>query len=411
VRLTGTMDIEGPYWEDRGARALDVYDDEAAARAAANGTGYLDRGVQLDDRHLRISSLFLEVESDDGAVGRAGPVSLPAAWLAMRQLRPILAGLNPAATEHAWDLLYRSLAHGHQGDGMLALSAVDCALWDLRGKLAGQPAYRLLGGPTRSRVPAYASLFGHSVSDLGLVRERAQRFRDLGFRAQKWFLRNGVADGRRGLRHNVAVVRTVRETLGDDYEIMVDVCGALDLAHAREFADRIAEFRPRWLEEPLPSEQVAQYAELRRATSVPISGGEHAYTRWGARELLEAGAVDCLQPDIYWAGGLSETVKIAALASAWGVPVMPHAASTHATLQFSLSQSPGYTQLQEYLVKFDAVSQYFLTYRIKPDDGWLYAPGGAGAAAEPGDVATEPGGLAMELDEDKIEAREIVDFG
>ena len=171
-----------------------------------------------------------------------------AAFVAKR-LRPIVLGQDPIAHEKLWDQMHRIMVHGRQGDAMLAISAIDCALWDLKGRWLGQPVFRLLGGPTRDSVPAYASMLGFAVLDLGRVRERAAEYQALGYPAQKWFFRHGPMSGHDGMRKNVDLVRTLRETLGDDYDIMLDCWQAFDPIYAVELAERIAEYRPRWLEE------------------------------------------------------------------------------------------------------------------------------------------------------------------
>ena len=127
-------------------------------------------GQQLDEHRFRLVQHFLEIETDEGISGLAGPVWPDVARLALTQLAPIVVGKDPLATELLWDQMHRLQVHGRQGDPMIALSTVDCALWDLKGKAFGQPIWRLLGGPTRTEVPAYASMLGFAVEDLGLVR-------------------------------------------------------------------------------------------------------------------------------------------------------------------------------------------------------------------------------------------------
>jgi L-alanine-DL-glutamate epimerase-like enolase superfamily enzyme len=394
-RLTGTLEVEGVHWEGRAPQPSDGYRSEGAVPVGGVGTGYVERGVQVDGRHLRLESLFLEITTDAGVGGVAGPISLPAAWLAVRQLSPLLVGSDPFATERTWDLAYRSFVHGRQGDGMLALSAVDCALWDLKGKFLGLPCYRLLGGPTRDAVPAYASMYGFDVTDLGRVRERARWAKEAGFTAQKWFLAYGPSAGAPGMAGNVALVRALREELGDD-DLMIDAWGALDPPYALEFVRRIAEYRPRWIEQPVLPEQGRLYAEIRRRTGLPVAGGEHTYTRWGLVQLLDVQAIDVFQPDIYWSGGISEVVKMAALASVRGVPVVPHGTTPLATLHFSLAQPPGGAPVQEHLFKFSPTVQFFSKHRVEPVSGRL--------------LPIDAAGLGMELDEDRIERAIEVDL-
>lgn len=375
-RLEGVLPTDGALWEQRLVRPLDVYPE------------YRDRedhegGVQTAEG-FRLVGHFVEVETDEGLVGRGGPVPEQVAYVVAKDLRRILLGADPIAGEKLWDQMHRSQVHGRAGNAMLAISAVDCALWDLRGRWLGQPVHRLLGGPTREAVPAYASMLGFSATDMDLVRARAVEYKELGYTAQKWFFRYGPTSGYEGLRRNVELVRTVREAVGDDYDIMFDCWQAMDVTYVRELASRIAEYRPRWLEECAMPDRVDSYRELRERLSIPLAGAEHEYTRWGFRKFVDARALDVLQPDIYWCGGLSETLKIAAYATAHDLITIPHGHSAAATLHFSLTQSPIHTPYQEDLVKWNAVHQFFLRHPVNPVDGLLHAP-------------VEPG-LGMDLD-------------
>lgn len=383
-RLTGTMETEGPFWEERLVRPIDIY---PAYRIRNDFEG----GVQLDPTHYRIEQHFLRIETDDGPHGIAGPLPDMVALYIAKRLRPLLLNQDPIAHELLWDQMHRFMVHGRQGDAMLAISAVDCALWDLKGRWLGQPVYRLLGGPTRDTVPCYASMLGFNVLDPGHVRDRASEYKALGYPAQKWFFRHGPMSGYDGMQQNVALVRTLRKTLGDDYDIMLDCWQSFDPVYAIELADRIAEFRPRWLEECVMPDRIDSYRRVKDSTSIPLSGAEHEYTSWGFRRFIDAEALDLLQPDIYWAGGLSETLKIAALARAADLMVIPHGHSTPAGLHFTLAQSPSLTPYQEYLVKWNAINQFFLANRLEPVNGALAQP-------------TCPG-LGMDLEEARIEGR------
>jgi len=385
-RVSGVLPTDGDHWEERLARPLDIYP-EYRVRDDHEG------GVQTSDG-FAVTTFFVEVETDDGLIGRAGPVPETVAWLIARELRPLLVGRDPIATEKLWDQMHRASVHGRAGQPMLAISAVDLALWDLRGKWLGQPVFRLLGGPTRSEVPAYASMLGYSVTDFDLVTKRAAEFRDLGYRAQKWFFRHGPASGYEGLRANVALVRTVREAVGDDYDLMFDCWQSMDVSYVTELAARIAPYRPRWLEEVVLPDRVEGYRLLRDRIGIPLAGAEHEYTRWGFRRFIDIGALDVLQPDLYWCGGLSEALKITAYATAHDLTVIPHAHSATATLHYSLSQSPGHTPYQEDLVKWNQIHQLFLAAPVRPVDGMLTARG-------------EPG-LGMELDLSAADSDEIV---
>src|SRR5712691_10481517 len=168
-----------------------------------------------------MESIFLEVIADDGHHGIGGPIPLDQAFIIDTQFRDLVLGADPLAHERIWDLLYRSLVHGRKGPSMMALSALDCALWDLKGRWAGAPVYRLLGGPTRDTIPAYASALGYSIEPERAA-ARAREFVAAGYRAQKWFFRDGPSDGVAGIERNLGLVRALREAVGPDVDLMLD---------------------------------------------------------------------------------------------------------------------------------------------------------------------------------------------
>ena len=278
---------------------------------------------------------------------------------------------------------------------MMALSGVDCALWDLKGKHFGVPVYQLLGGPTRTEIPAYASMLGHSL-DPELVYEKAQEMVAQGFRATKWFFRDGPTDGKAGIERNLRLVRTLREAVGPDVDIMLDCWMSWDVPYTIQMARRLEEYHPRWIEEPVLPDKIEQYAEIRRNVNIPISGGEHEYTRWGLKQLMDAGACDVYQPDIYWAGGISEMQKICALASAYDVPVIPHGASVHASAHLTAAWPEPTIPLLEYLVKHNDLRQFFLATPLNPVDGVVTLPDDAGLGHGAGrGEDREPGGAGV----------------
>jgi len=317
------------------------------------------------------------------------------AYIIGQQLTPLLLGHSPLAIERIWDRLYRFMVHGRKGLVMQAISVVDCALWDLKGKWAGAPVYILLGGPTQESIPAYASALGYSL-DPELVQERAAQMVEQGYRATKWFFRDGPTDGIAGIARNVRLVRTLRETVGPDVDVMLDCWMSWDVSYTIQMAHRLEEYQPRWLEEPVLPDKIEQCAEIRRNINIPISTGEHEYTRWGLKALLDAGVADVLQPDVYWAGGISETMKICALASAYDIPIIPHGHSVPATVHLIAAWPVTTCPLLEYLVKWNEINQFFLKHPIKPVDGAVTLP-------------TTPG-IGMELDEAKIESRREITF-
>ncbi len=303
-QVRGTMPTEGPFWEERLVRPVDIYPEFRKEQHLA------EYGRQVDDRSLEIEAFFLTIETDDGVSGLAGPFREPCAHIVATQLRPILTGQDPLATEYLWDVMHRLLVHGRQGEAMFAISVVDCALWDLKGKWLGQPVWRILGGPTRDRDPGlrqHAGLRGARSGPWCASARSPPRSRAFG--AQKWFFRHGPMSGREGLAKNVELVRTLRETLGDDDEIMLDCWQSFDYRYLLELAARIEEYRPYWLEEAALPDRIDTYRRIKDKIRIPLAGAEHDYTRWGMKRFIEQAALDVYQPDPYWCGGLSEDAQ------------------------------------------------------------------------------------------------------
>lgn len=339
-----------------------------------------------------IHGIYVEILTDAGTAGIFGPIEDEQAVVIRTALRPFLLGRDPLATELLHDQMLRMHRHGRSGFFVMAISAVDCALWDLKGKAWGQPVYRLLGGPTRTAVPAYASMLGFSVEPEQAT-ATALEYRAAGYSAQKWFFAYGPRDGEAGKAANLALARALREALGPHYPLMFDAFMGWDLAYAREMASLLAPLRPRWLEEPIPPERVGSLRQI-RAAGVPIATGEHAYTRWQFKELLVGEAVDVIQADPDWTGGISELVKIASLASAFDVPLIAHGHSLLPALHVAAAVSPATVPMVEYLIRFQEHKQFFHDPVLRPEQGMVLLP--------------EAPGLGIVLDEQSIEQRETL---
>ena len=274
--------------------------------------------------------LVVEIFTDDGHVGIGNAALAPDATKQVIDLylKPLLIGQSPWDTEFLWQHMYRkAMAFGRKGIGMVAISALDIALWDLLGKSARQPVYRLLGGRTKSRIPVYASrLYSVELSELAA---EAQRYKDEGYKAMKLRFGWGPADGAAGMRRNVDLVRTVRETVGDDIDVMADAYMGWTLDYAKRMLPLLEPFRLRWLEEPVIPDDLQGYAELKSYARISIAGGEHEFTLYGFHDLLQARALDYIQFDTNRVGGITQARKIAALAEAHSVPVVPHAGQMH----------------------------------------------------------------------------------
>lgn len=383
--LTGTLEHEEPFWEERLQRPIDIYPQRKAQTAAA---GFW-MPQSLGGGRSRLRSVFLQLETDDGVSGLAGPISHDVAFIIDQQFRTLLTGADPLPTERLWDQMYREAVHGRKGPTMLAISAIDCALWDLKGKWLDQPICRLLGGPVRDAVPAYASMLGYSIEPQRAA-ERVTEFVGKGFRALKWFPRGDPSDGPEGFRRNVALMTAMREAAGPDVDLMLDAWMSWDVPYTLKIANALVDLNPRWLEEPVMPDKIEACAEIRRRSPVPIATGEHEYTRWGLKQLMDAGAADVLQPDTFWAGGISEMVKICHLASTYDLPVIPHGHCVPANIHLIAAQPANVCPLVEYLVKWNELLQFFWRNPVKPVDGMVSVPTGPG--------------LGVELDPAKIES-------
>jgi L-rhamnonate dehydratase len=274
--------------------------------------------------------VIVEIFTSNGHVGIGNAALAPPITKQVIDLylKPLLLGADPWDIEFLWQLMYRkTMAFGRKGIGMTAISAVDIALWDILGKSAKQPVYRLLGGKTKPRIPVYASrLYSIKLSDLAA---EAKRYKKEGYKAMKLRFGWGPTDGAAGMQRNLELVRTVRESVGDEIDVMADAYMGWTLDYAKRMLPLLDPFHLRWLEEPVIPDDIHGYAELKSYGRIPISGGEHEFTLYGFRELLEARAVDYIQFDTNRVGGISQARKIAALAEAHSVPVIPHAGQMH----------------------------------------------------------------------------------
>lgn len=241
--------------------------------------------------------------------------------LIQRNIAPKIIGRDPLQTEVIWEELFHYLRGvGRKGLTFGALSAVDLALWDLKGKIVDLPLYRLLGG-NRTQVPIYASGGWTSYSDEKLVAEMqdmvAQGYKHIKFKV-------GV-DGAANPRRDAIRVRKVRDAVGPDIKLLLDANNCWDAATAVQFANTVRECDILLFEEPVLADDIPGLARFRRGTDIPLATGEHEYTRYGARDLILAEAADYVQLDGARAGGYTEMLKISALTQAWNLKFAPHA--------------------------------------------------------------------------------------
>ena len=279
------------------------------------------------------SALLVEIEAADGTVGWGesyGPARPNAA--VVEAMKPLLIGADALASEAIWQRLYAAFRdHGQKGLPVQALSGIDIALWDLKGKHFGVAAHRLMGGPVRTEVRAYATgLYRRQAGDpRDYLAAEAAGYAEEGFSAIKLKVGFGVAE-------DAGVAKAVRAAIGPEVALMIDANHAYDATGAIQLGRRVADLDIGWFEEPVPPEDLAGYAEVRAQQPIPVAGGECEFTRFGFRELLLRRAVDVVQPDTGAAGGLSECLKIAAMANAHGVRYVPHVWGTGVALATAL---------------------------------------------------------------------------
>lgn len=276
------------------------------------------------------------------------------------QLRALVIGKTVFQTELIHEQLTRaSVFYGRGGLAQCAISGIDIALWDAKGKVLVQPVYNLLGGKTRETLKVYYT--GNDPAAL----------RDFGMRDMKIAIPYGPADGENGMRKNEEIVALARESLGPDAFIALDVYMAWDVPYTLKMFDRIRQYNIEWIEEPVQPDDYEGYATIRRKVDTMVTGGEHEYTLEGFRRLIESGCVDIVQPDIYRAGGPTALKKIGALARANHVKLICHGIGSP-TYHFQISNGPELTPFVEYIdIYRHATHNWVLTDDPRPVGGEL----------------------------------------
>ena len=312
----------------------------------------------------------------------------------IKLLTPHILGQNPLDNEVIWNHMYRkTLDYARRGVLVASISAIDIAIWDLKGKILGVPVSTLLGGAHRKKVQPYATglyFTDHNNPSKDFEAEVAL-YKSKGFKAIK--MKVGL-----GVKEDYENVKRMRELMGDDMQLMVDSNHAYSYKEALSLCRKIEPFNISWFEEPISPEFYDQYRELRDKTSIPIAGGECEYLRFGFHQLLKSKSVDIIQPDICSSGGLTEAKRIAALASTYGVEVVPHTWGTaigiHVALHFisNLENIPGRMKAPNFLMEYDQTENGLrerLTFpKIKMVDGMIEVP--------------DRPGLGIDVDEDVL---------
>ena len=329
-------------------------------------------------------TIIVRVQTDEGITGygEAHPGRSPGAVTSLihSTIAPMLVGMQATDVVGAWQRVHRMQlsSHGLGAGAALALSGIDMALWDIRGKAANMPLYELLGG-TRRRLPAYAGGIALGYQPKESLAEEAQEYVARGYKALKLRLGDGVQNDIDRLRH-------VRQVLGEGVDILSDANTVFTMADARRVLPVLADIRAGWLEEPFACHDFASYREAAKITPlVPLAAGENHYTRFEFAQLLEAGAVQVWQPDLSKCGGITEGLRIAAIASAWRIPVHPHSSATGinhaATLHVTAAtENSGY--FEACVSKFNPFRDMFGTQFEIGADGCVTPPEGPGLGVQ-----------------------------
>jgi L-rhamnonate dehydratase len=275
-------------------------------------------------------AILVRIDTDQGVTGFGmGGGGGAAVYIIEHHLRDLLTGANALNVELLWDQIFSSTSfYGRKGVAIQALSGIDLALWDIAAKIAGKPVYLLLGGLNKEKARAY---FTGSGVDLGLK---------LGFTAFKLPVDTGPDQGEEGKRRIVRQVMSARKAIGPENLLMIDCLCRWNVEYTIEMAERLAEANLYFIEEPILPDDYLGYQRLcREVRSTRIASGEHEFTHFGFRELLRQKAAHVLQPDLTWSGGLTTGRRVAAMALAAGVPVMPHRGSSLYGIHLVLSSA------------------------------------------------------------------------
>jgi galactonate dehydratase len=355
--------------------------------------------TRLTTWHAAPRWLFLKIETDAGISGWGEPVIEGRAQTveaAVREMAEYLIGKNPARINDLWQTLYRGAFYRGGAILMSAMAGIDQALWDIKGKALGVPVYQLLGGLVRDRMKTYRWVGGDRPAD---IIAQIEQYRALGFDTFKF---NGteelrMIDTARAVDTAVAKVAEIRGAFASDVQFGIDFHGRVSLPMARVLLRELAPFRPLFVEEPVLAEQAEAYARLADATSIPLAAGERMYSRFEFKKVLQDGGLSIVQPDLSHAGGISECVKIAAMAETHDVALAPHCplgpVALAACLQVDFVAYNAMLQEQSIGIHYNQGAD-LLDYVVNKDD--FRCDGDGCIAALPGP------GLGVEIDEARL---------
>ncbi|BCL72596.1 mandelate racemase/muconate lactonizing-like protein [Vibrio nigripulchritudo ATCC 27043] len=343
---------------------------------------------------------IIEIKTDNGLVGYGeafggGGVALANQTIVEKVIAPMIIGMNPLDNEVIWHKVYNLLRdHGQKGMPLQSLSGVDIALWDIKGKFYQQPIYQLLGGAFRETIPVYG--YGMMLQRVPDLKERfAKESADIaskGFKSMKMKIGLGVSQ-------DVELVEAVRDSVGDDIEIMVDANHAYTTREALPLGRELERLGVSWFEEPVAPEDKQGYRDLCTHLDMCIAGGEAEFSRWGFRDLVEHKCVDLLQPETCALGGITEYQKVLSMAHSHFVPVVNHvwgsaiAVATNIHLLASMPHLPGGAHPVQPMLEYDTTPNLFrenllvesldVQNQVAQNGGFITLPTGHGLGVEP----------------------------
>jgi D-galactarolactone cycloisomerase len=333
------------------------------------------------------STTLVQVDTDEGisGIGSASGNGELIEVIVGKVLKPLLIGMDPTQIEEVWDKAYVRGGHkefGTRGVGVVALSGVDIALWDVLGKVRGAPLYQLLGGKCRDKVPVYATAL--YPEEPAKVAKRARTFAEQGFHGVK--IKVGF-----DLDQDIQIVRAVRDELGKDFVVMTDANQGYTVDVALKASEAFAACGAFWLEEPLFVEDIAGHARLREKGKTPIAVGENLNTCYAFENFVVRGAVDFLQPDVARAGGITEVRKIAAMAAEHHVPLSFHTWGDGIALAASVHLSAALKEciVMELDYTYNPLRAELLLEPLEVENGFLVPPDKPGLGVELDSKAVE----------------------
>ena len=358
--------------------------------------GYSQQFYQQRTAHL------VEVQTDEGVTGWGecfgpGNVAIANKTIVEKVIQPMIIDLDPTDREVIWHQVYNLLRdHGQKGMPLQALSGVDIALWDIAGKISGQPLYQLIGGKFRETIPVYGygmMLRKEEINSLCTkFKEEALKIKESGFVATK--MKVGL-----GVQEDIKLAQAVRGVIGTDYPFMVDANHCYNIGDALMVGHALEELDAYWFEEPVAPEDLEGYRELRTKLDIKISGGEAEFTRWGWRHLLENRCLDIAQPEVCAVGGISEYLKVLTLAHTHFIPVVNHvwgsaiAVATNIHLLVAMPPLPGGMYQRDSMLEFDTTENLFrdqllqeplnIQAQVKNNNGFIKVLDGPGLGVEP----------------------------